>query len=118
VQRSLRLWRADTTSDQDGVVPKSPEDKAEKRAERNAAPADANGARGAWGWGTPEVVAPSHKVTVAFPFSQIRFEEPTRELAELSSLVLDLIAAMAEWVPEDRLEELRARAQAVRDRLR
>ena len=42
----------------------------------------------------------------------------TQELAELAALVFDLVGTMAEWVPEDRLEELRTRAQALRDALR
>ncbi len=55
---------------------------------------------------------------MAFPFSQIKLQEPSKELTELASLVLDLVAAMSEWVPEDRLEELQARAQAVVQSLR
>jgi hypothetical protein len=57
-------------------------------------------------------------VNVAFPFSQIKLEEPSKELAELASLVFDLVGAMSEWVPEDRLEDLRARALILRDSLR
>ena len=64
------------------------------------------------------MVAPSSRVNVAFPFSQIKVEEPSRELAELASLVFELVGTMAEWVPEDQLEELSARARALRDRLR
>ena len=45
-------------------------------------------------------------MNVAFPFSQIKLQEPSKELAELAALVFDLVGAMAEWVPEDRLEEL------------
>ena len=66
----------------------------------------------------PEVVAPSSRVNVAFPFSQIRLQEPSKELAELAALVYDLVMTMSEWVPEDRSEELRARALALRDALR
>ena len=66
----------------------------------------------------PRVVAPSSRVNVAFPFSQIKLEEPSKELAELAALVFDLVGTMAEWVPEDRLEDLRARALALRDALR
>ena len=66
----------------------------------------------------PEVVAPSSRVNVAFPFSQIKLQEPSQELADLAGLVFDLVVAMAQWVPEDQLEELRARAQALRERLR
>ena len=66
----------------------------------------------------PEVVAPSSRVNVAFPFSQIKLQEPSQELADLAAVVFDLVVALAEWVPEDQLEELRARAQALRERLR
>ncbi len=64
------------------------------------------------------IVAPSSRVNVAFPFSQIKLQEPSKELTELASLVMDLVAAMSEWVPEERLEELRERAQAVVQSLR
>jgi hypothetical protein len=36
----------------------------------------------------------------------------------LAALFFDFVGTMAEWVPEDRLEELRARAQVLRDALR
>ena len=64
------------------------------------------------------VHAPSNRVNIAFPFSEIKLEEPSKELAELAELVFDLIGTMAEWVPEDRLEDLRARALTLRDALR
>ncbi len=67
---------------------------------------------------TRGISAPSSRVNVAFPFSQIKLQEPSKELTELASLVLDLVAAMSEWVPEDQLEELQARAQAVVQSLR
>jgi hypothetical protein len=66
----------------------------------------------------PSVTGPSHRLNIAFPFSQIKLEEPSKELAELAALVFDLVGTMAEWVPEDRLEDLRARAQALREALR
>ncbi len=66
----------------------------------------------------PEVVAPSSRVNVAFPFSQIKLQEPSQELADLAGLVADLLVAMAEWVPDDQLEELRVRARALHQRLR
>ena len=55
-------------------------------------------------------------MNIAFPFSQIKLEEPREELAELAALVFDLVGAVAEWIPEDRLDELRARAQILRER--
>jgi hypothetical protein len=64
------------------------------------------------------VSAPSHRLNIAFPFSQIKLEEPSKELAELAALFFDFVGTMAEWVPEDRLEELRTRAQVLRDALR
>jgi hypothetical protein len=88
-----------------------------KSSEKNASAVAVNGAGPPKGE-SPRVVAPSSRVNVAFPFSQIKLEEPSKELAELASLVYDLVGAMAEWVPEDRLEELRARAQVLRDALR
>jgi hypothetical protein len=87
-----------------------------KSSEKNAAAT--NGAGPAKSGESPRVVAPSSRVNVAFPFSQIKLEEPSKELAELAALVYDLVGAMAEWVPEDRLEELQARAQVLRDALR
>jgi hypothetical protein len=81
-------------------------------------PADRNGAGGRMGRQVPQVVAPTNRVNVAFPFSQIKLQEASKELAELASLFFDLVVAMAEWVPEDQLEELRTRAKAVRDALR
>ncbi len=80
--------------------------------------AEAGGAQGTAARSAPGVVAPSSRVNVAFPFSQIKLQEPSKELAELAMVVYDLVAAMAEWFPEDRLEELRLRAQAVRESLR
>jgi len=87
-----------------------------KSSEKNASAAAVNGA-GKHG-DSPRVVAPSSRVNVAFPFSQIKLEEPSKELAELAALVYDLVGAMAEWVPEERLEDLQARAQVLRDALR
>jgi hypothetical protein len=88
-----------------------------KSSEKHSASSALNGAD-AKSETAPRVVAPSSRVNVAFPFSQIKLEEPSKELAELASLVFDLVAAMAEWVPEDRLEELQSRAQTLRDSLR
>jgi hypothetical protein len=89
-----------------------------KSSEKSASPAETNGGRGSKTGGAPRIVAPSNHVNVALPFSQIRLEEPSRELAELAALLFDLVGTMAEWVPEDRLEELSARARVLRDRLR
>ncbi len=89
-----------------------------KSSEKHGSSTALNGAGDAKAGEAPRVVAPSSRVNVAFPFSQIKLEEPSKELAELASLIFDLIGAMAEWVPEERLEELQARAQVLRDALR
>jgi hypothetical protein len=93
-----------------------------KSSEKNAARSALNGAAAAQAAAPPREVAtvsaPSHRLNIAFPFSQIKLEEPSKELAELAALVFDLVGTMSEWVPEDRLEDLRARAQALRDALR
>ena len=89
-----------------------------KSSDKHAEPSDAEKGGGA---DTPRVapgvVAPSNRVNVAFPFSQITLQEPSQELSDLAGIVLDLIASMAEWIPEERLAELRSRAQAVDDSL-
>ncbi len=89
-----------------------------KSSEKSHFASETNGQRRGKTRLAPEVVSPSHQVNVAFPFSQIKVEEPSRDLAELASLLLDLIGTMAEWVPEDHLEELSARARVLYDRLR
>jgi hypothetical protein len=89
-----------------------------KSHEKNAAPAALNGAGETKPGESSRVIAPSSRVNIAFPFSQIRLEEPSRELTELAALVVDLVETMAEWVPEDRFEELRTRAHWLRDALR
>ena len=90
-----------------------------KSSEKNASRTGLNGVAGAASSvAAPAVPGPSHRLNIAFPFSQIKLEEPSKELAELAALVFDLVGTMAEWVPEDRLEDLRARAQALRDTLR
>jgi hypothetical protein len=89
-----------------------------KSHEKNHAPPALNGAGETRPGDLSRVIAPSSRLNIAFPFSQIKLEEPSRELAELAALVFDLVETMAEWVPEDRLEELRTRAQLLRDALR
>jgi hypothetical protein len=89
-----------------------------KSSEKNASSAALNGPGVVKPVKPPAVHAPSNRVNIAFPFSEIKLEEPSKELAELAALVFDLVGTMAEWVPEDSLEDLRARALALRDALR
>jgi hypothetical protein len=89
-----------------------------KSSEKDASSTALNGVGAAKPPKPPAVHAPSNRVNIAFPFSQIKLEEPSKELAELAVLVFDLIGTLAEWIPEDRLEDLRARGLALRDALR
>jgi hypothetical protein len=86
-----------------------------KSSEKDASSTALNGVGAAKPPKPPAVHAPSNRVNIAFPFSQIKLEEPSKELAELAALVFDLIGTLAEWIPEDRLEDLRARGLALRD---
>jgi hypothetical protein len=58
------------------------------------------------------------RVTIAWPFSQIKLEEASAELTELAGLLSDLVEALSDLVPEDRLRPLRDRAESLRARLR
>jgi hypothetical protein len=58
------------------------------------------------------------RVTIAWPFSQIKLQEASAELTDLAGLVGELIEALSDLVPEDRLAPLRERAEALRERLR
>ncbi|HXZ61451.1 MAG TPA: hypothetical protein VEG62_01825 [Acidimicrobiales bacterium] len=68
--------------------------------------------------GVARGVSSSSRVNVAFPFSQIKLQEPSRELTDLAAVMVDLVAAMAEWIPEERLEDLRSRAESIYESLR
>ncbi len=58
------------------------------------------------------------RVTIAWPFSQIKLQEASAELIELVSLLSELLDALTDVVAEDRLAPLRERAEALRARLR
>ena len=58
------------------------------------------------------------KVNVAFPFSQIKVQEPSEELAELADLVRELADLVADIAPESRAPKLAQRAQALATRLK
>ena len=88
------------------------------KSEKGQSQFDANGTVAPREQKARGIDAPSSRVNVAFPFSQIKLHEPSKELAELAALVLDLVTAMSEWLPEDRLEELRTRAHTLHEALR
>jgi hypothetical protein len=57
------------------------------------------------------------RVNVAFPFSQIKVQEPSEDLAALAAIVRELTDVVAEVVPSSRARELRKRARALSARL-
>jgi hypothetical protein len=65
----------------------------------------------------PEHVTGQTRVNVAFPFSKISVQEPSRELVDVARLLSDLLVALADWLPEESLAELRSRAEALSARL-
>jgi hypothetical protein len=58
----------------------------------------------------------SSRVTIAFPFSQIKTQEPSEELAELAALLVEVIEAVQEACPGAALATLAERAEALRER--
>jgi hypothetical protein len=58
------------------------------------------------------------RVTIAWPFSQIKLQEASAELIELAGLLRDVVEALSDVIPEERLRPLRDRTEAVQARLR
>ncbi len=58
------------------------------------------------------------KVNVAFPFSQIKVEEPSAELATLADLVGDLAELVRGLAPGGEADALVERARSLADTLR
>jgi hypothetical protein len=65
----------------------------------------------------PTVSAPTSKVTIAFPFSQIRTQEPSDEVRELARIVVELADRIAEMQPSPELDQLAAQSRALFARL-
>ena len=65
---------------------------------------------------TPNEVVTT-RVNVAFPFSQIRVQEPSEDLAALAALVRDVAEFLADLAPGSKAQELEERAQALAARL-
>jgi hypothetical protein len=64
------------------------------------------------------VVALTNRINVALPFARIEVAEPSKEVAALASIVLDLITVVEASVPDGKVRELRERAQALHAQLR
>ena len=65
----------------------------------------------------PTVSAPTSKVTIAFPFSQIRTQEPSDEVRELARIVVELADRIAVMQPSPELDQLAAQSRALFARL-
>jgi DNA topoisomerase VI subunit B len=61
----------------------------------------------------PGVVAPTNRVTVAFPFSKIVLEEPSADIAELAAVTAELAALIETIAPGPAAAELSRRARAL-----
>jgi hypothetical protein len=66
---------------------------------------------------TPNEVVTT-RVNVAFPFSQIRVQEPSEDLAALAALVRELADLLADVAPDSKAQELGARARVLETRLK
>jgi hypothetical protein len=65
----------------------------------------------------PNAETVTTRVNVAFPFSQIKIQEPTEDLVALATLVRDLTDLLAEVAPGAKAREIKTRAQALVTRL-
>jgi len=61
----------------------------------------------------PVTVVNGTRITVAFPFSQVKLQEPAEETKELVAIVADLAETLAALVPGGETEALRHRAAAL-----
>lgn len=66
----------------------------------------------------PAIVTPLTRVNLALPFSKIAVEEPSRDTAELASIVAALAAVMERTADDPFLPELHKRAEALAARIR
>ncbi len=67
---------------------------------------------------TPNAEVVTTRVNVAFPFSQIKVQEPSDELVELATLVRELADVLADIAPESKAPDLATRARALATRLK
>jgi hypothetical protein len=68
------------------------------------------------GRSVPESIQGSTRVNIAFPFSKINVQDPSKELADLAAVVADLITALEETAGAS-FDELKERSQDLADRL-
>jgi hypothetical protein len=65
----------------------------------------------------PGVVAPSTRVTIAFPFSAVKSQEPSAELRELAVLVAQMTETLAKLDPSAGTDELVQHARTLLTKL-
>ena len=71
-----------------------------------------------WTRPAPAILTPLTRVNLALPFSKIAVEEPSRDTAELASIVAALAAVMERTADDPFLPEMHKRAEALAARLR
>ncbi len=67
---------------------------------------------------TPDTEVVTTRVNVAFPFSQIKVQEPSEDLAALAALVQELADLVADVAPGSKAQQLGKRAHALATRLK
>jgi hypothetical protein len=66
---------------------------------------------------TPRNEVVTTRVNVAFPFSQLKIQEPSKDLAELAALVRDMADLLADGAPGSAAQEIASRALVLASRL-
>ena len=62
----------------------------------------------------PQITAPtSNRVTVAFPFSNIKIQEPTEQIRALADIVAELTERLAKLDPSAETDALVERARGI-----
>ncbi len=69
--------------------------------------------RGAEDPGDAKVIAPTNRITVAFPFSKISLPGAGDDVADLAELVRDMADLLAKASPSVKAESIRKRAHAL-----
>jgi hypothetical protein len=59
------------------------------------------------------VSMPTNRITIAFPFSQVKTSEPSEQLHELATIVAELTDHVAKLRPSPETDALTQRAQAL-----
>jgi hypothetical protein len=61
---------------------------------------------------------PTSRINIALPFSQLRMQEPSQELADVVALIGELVAALEGTLTPTQYEEFEAQVDSLRARLR